>query len=95
MILSPGVKTRAFLLNTTIKRSERSTMKDSTLFKLTLAILALPVVLAAGCEQRYRYPCQDHKNWDKPECQRPLCEIHKDCPDMIFKDDLDKMEVPR
>lgn len=70
-------------------------MNDSTLFKLTLIILLLPVVIAAGCSDRYRYPCQDIKNWETEQCQRPLCEVHKTCPDIIFKDDLDKIEVPR
>jgi len=70
-------------------------MNDRNLFKLTLAVLALPVILVAGCQERYRYPCQDINNWEKPECKRPLCEVHKTCPDLIFKDDLDKIEVPR
>jgi hypothetical protein len=69
-------------------------MKDRNLFRLTLVVLALPIVIAAGCEQRYRYPCQDVKNWETEQCQRPLCEVHKDCPDIIFKDDLDKIGVP-
>jgi hypothetical protein len=70
-------------------------MDDRKLFKYTLAVLCLPIVIAAGCQERYRYPCQNHKNWDKAECQRPVCEIHKTCPDIIFKDDLDKIEVPK
>jgi hypothetical protein len=62
-------------------------MNDRNLFKLTLAILCLPVVIAAGCQERYRYPCQDPKNWEKEMCQKPLCEVHRQCPDLIFKDD--------
>jgi hypothetical protein len=69
-------------------------MNDKSLFKLTLAILCLPMMIAAGCSDRYRYPCQDIKNWEKPECQRPLCEVHKECPDIIFKDDIEKIGVP-
>jgi hypothetical protein len=57
-------------------------------------ILAVTVVgiLLAGCGdlQQYRYPCQDHKNWDKPECQKPLCEIHRDCPEHIFSNGTSK-----
>jgi len=30
----------------------------------------LILLLLAGCEDRFRYPCQDNKNWNKPECQR-------------------------
>ena len=46
-------------------------------------------LITSGCEQRYRYPCQDHNNWEKPECQKPLCAIHKSCPSHIFKNDSD------
>jgi hypothetical protein len=53
--------------------------------KLAIAVLALPVFIVVGCEQRYRYPCQDPKNWDSPECQKPLCEVHRECPDLIIK----------
>jgi len=49
-----------------------------------LAILALPVFIASGCEQKYRYPCQDPKNWETPACSKPLCEVHRDCPSHIF-----------
>jgi hypothetical protein len=45
------------------------------------------VLFTSGCEQRYRYTCQDIKNWEKPECQKPLCAVHKDCPSDIFKND--------
>jgi hypothetical protein len=62
-------------------------MNDRTLFKITLAILCLPVVIAAGCKERYRYPCQDPKNWETEQCKKPLCEVHRQCPDLIFKED--------
>jgi hypothetical protein len=54
--------------------------------KLAIAALALPVLIAVGCEQKYRYPCQDPENWKSAECQKPKCEVHRDCPDIIFKD---------
>ena len=69
-------------------------MKDRNLFKLALAVLLLPAVFAAGCQERYRYPCQDPKNWEKEICQRPLCEVHRQCPDLIFKEDSSKVGVP-
>ena len=62
-------------------------MNDRNLFKITLAILCLPVVIAAGCQERYRYPCQDPGNWNEAICQKPLCEVHRQCPDLIFKED--------
>jgi hypothetical protein len=68
-------------------------MNDSTLFKLTLLILCLPVVIAAGCEDRYRYACQDPNNWETERCLKPKCEIHRDCPDLIFKEDAEKVGI--
>ena len=54
--------------------------------KIAIAALALSAVYMTGCEQKYRYPCQDPENWKSAECQKPLCEVHRDCPDIIFKD---------
>ena len=38
-----------------------------------------------GCDQYYRYPCQDPDNWDSKQCKKPLCEVNRDCPELIFK----------
>jgi hypothetical protein len=54
-------------------------------YKLAIAILALPIFIAAGCEQKFRYPCQDPKNWESEQCKKPLCEVNRDCPEYIFK----------
>lgn len=57
-----------------------------SIIKLTIATLTLPTVfILTGCEQRYRYPCQDVNNWSTPQCQKPLCEVHRECPDLIIK----------
>lgn len=53
-----------------------------------LLIVAIPLLLA-GCEQQYRYPCQDPNNWDNESCQKPLCEVNRDCPEHIFKENKD------
>lgn len=42
-------------------------------------------LLLAGCEARYRYPCQNPENWDKDFCKKPICEVSRDCPEHIFK----------
>jgi hypothetical protein len=49
-------------------------------------IAAVSLVVLAGCSQQFRYPCQDPANWDRDECKRPICEVNRDCPDLIFKD---------
>ncbi len=54
--------------------------------KIAIAAVALSAVYMTGCEQRYRYPCQNPENWKAAECQKPVCEVHRECPDSIFKD---------
>lgn len=49
-----------------------------------LAAAAVLLILT-GCEQQYRYPCHDPANWETPRCQKPLCEINRDCPEHILK----------
>lgn len=43
--------------------------------------------LLSGCDSYYRYPCQDPNNWNTPRCTKPICEINRDCPEHIFKED--------
>jgi hypothetical protein len=50
--------------------------------KYLVLLLALTL---AGCDQYYRYPCQDPENWDSKQCKKPLCEVNRDCPELIFK----------
>lgn len=47
-----------------------------------LAII-LAALLLAGCQERYRYPCQDPANENKEECTRPVCEIDGMCYDTL------------
>lgn len=56
--------------------------------KYSLILLSLFVL--AGCEQQFRYPCQNPENWDKDFCQKPICEINRDCPEHIFKEEKAK-----
>lgn len=42
---------------------------------ITLALF----VMIAGCEHRYRYPCQDPENWNNKECQEPYCRAYGEC----------------
>ena len=56
-------------------------------------LIMLSLLAATGCEQAFRYPCQDPANWNAPECQRPICEVNPDCPDLIFKNNPN-IELP-
>ena len=45
--------------------------------------LVLTALLLVGCEDRYRYPCQNPANKDKEECNRPACEVDGNCYDTL------------
>jgi hypothetical protein len=47
-----------------------------------LALFATALLLV-GCEDTYRYPCQDPANKDKAECNRPDCEADGFCYDKL------------
>ena len=47
------------------------------------AIIPLIALLLVGCEDTYRYPCQDPENWKNPECNRPACEVDGFCWDKL------------
>lgn len=42
-------------------------------------ILAGLVLSGCGYDGHYRYPCQDPENWEKAECNPPLCEATGTC----------------
>lgn len=54
-----------------------------------LAVLAALV----GCDARFRYPCQDPKNWESEECKPPACTVSQTCPQDLLKPDEMKGEV--
>jgi hypothetical protein len=47
------------------------------------AVLLVAALLLVGCEDTYRYPCQDPANKDKAECNRPACEADGMCYDSL------------
>ena len=44
----------------------------------------ITIFVLSGCA-RYRYECQEYKNWQNPECNPPIC-----VPDGICTQDLIK-----
>ncbi len=49
--------------------------------KLAIAVASSMLLTLTGCGYQgyYRYPCQDSANWDKPECNPPICEPSGSC----------------
>lgn len=43
-----------------------------------IALLGL-VLAGCGYDGHYRYPCQDPTNWEKVECNPPICETAGSC----------------
>jgi hypothetical protein len=62
---------------------------DKKLFKWLALLILLPIALAIFGGDRYRYPCQDPKNWDKEICKLPTCDVTRTCPQHIFKGQRD------
>ena len=60
-------------------------MKKTHVVVVILALLAL-----MGCEERFRYFCQDPKNFSAKRCQRPDCLFTQDCPDYLVAPVLEK-----
>jgi len=50
----------------------------------------LIVLLLAGCNDVYRYPCQNPDNFYKPECQKPKCQFTQTCPEYLVAPILEK-----
>ena len=50
----------------------------------------ITLVLLMGCEDRFRYPCQDPKNWANPDCKPPICTATGTCPDQLVKPEPEK-----
>ena len=51
------------------------------------------LLMLVACEDRYRYFCQDPKNFVAKRCQRPDCLFTQDCPDYLVAPVLEKQVV--
>ena len=54
-----------------------------------LALLMLVALL--GCEERYRYPCQDPSNWGEEQCKKPFCSANGTCPEDLTPYEKEKV----
>ena len=50
---------------------------------MRLAVL-LAAVLLVGCQDRYRYKCQDPDNWEAEECTKPKCAASGYCTEWLI-----------
>lgn len=56
--------------------------------------LFLVALALAGCEDHYRYPCQNPDNFGKVECQKPKCQFTQQCPEYLVAPILEKQIEP-
>jgi hypothetical protein len=52
--------------------------------------LSILLVLLVGCEDRFRYPCQNPANWNNTECKPPICTATGTCPEQLVKPEQEK-----
>lgn len=69
-------------------------MNDQKLFKYAALLILAPLTLAIFGGDRFRYPCQDPRNWDSEECKMPQCDVTRTCPEHIFKGQRDPRQGP-
>lgn len=53
-------------------------------------VITLMLLLVVGCEDRYRYVCQNPDNFQKEECQKPRCLFTQTCPEYLVAPVLEK-----
>lgn len=57
-----------------------------------ILLLVLPFLVA--CQERYRYPCQDPRNWQEQFCQKPYCSANGTCPEDLTHYEKNKAKPP-
>ena len=57
---------------------------------MRVAIFLVAMLALAGCQDRYRYPCQNPDNFTHPDCQKPKCLFTQQCPEYLVAPILEK-----
>jgi hypothetical protein len=47
-------------------------------------LLGLAALTLVGCQDRFRYDCQDPDNWKVEECQKPKCVASGYCTEYLI-----------
>jgi hypothetical protein len=58
-----------------------------------MRIVLVLLLFLMACDDRYRYFCQNPKNFSAKQCQRPDCQFTQDCPDYLVAPILEKQVV--
>jgi hypothetical protein len=57
---------------------------------MRILLISMFMVVLGGCEDRFRYACQDPSNWGSAECKPPACTASGTCPDQLVNIDKEK-----
>lgn len=53
-------------------------------------IALLTLLLLTGCNEQYRYFCQNPDNFYATQCQKPRCQFTQTCPEYLVAPVLEK-----
>ena len=53
-------------------------------------VLFVLLVFLTGCEEKYRYKCQNPDNFHATDCQKPRCLFTQTCPEYLVAPILEK-----
>ena len=53
-------------------------------------IFIFAALMLTGCEDRYRYYCQNPDNFHAAQCQKPKCLFTQQCPEYLVAPILEK-----
>jgi hypothetical protein len=56
------------------------------------------ILTIMGCQERYRYPCQDPNNWEEKMCKKPYCSANGTCPEDLRhyeKNSSEQSKIPQ
>ena len=53
-------------------------------------VLLVLLVFLVGCEEKYRYFCQNPDNFHAETCQKPRCQFTQTCPEYLVAPILEK-----
>jgi hypothetical protein len=71
-------------------------MNQNKFLWIAICVSITVVLLLSGCEDRYRYACQNPDNFDLKECQKPKCLFTQTCPEYLVAPILtQKVEPPK
>ena len=70
-------------------------MKDFVRYFGLGLVLGVIFVMLTGCDDRYRYICQNPDYFYKAECQKPKCLFTQTCPEYLVAPVMEnKVERP-